>query len=154
VLIATSVLMPCHFVFQDLKGMGLLLMMNLELLLCSVASAQPAPALVDIFTSGASTNSWSKGAAVTYRIPCLVVSSDVLLALASERVGGSSDESSTNLVQRRSTDGGVSWSNITLVVSAEVNPPFAAKHALISSAPWAVADAVGDRRLLSLPGSS
>lgn len=99
--------------------------------------------LVDIFTSGTSTNSWSRGKPVTYRIPCLVESKvkGVLLALASERLGGSGDESDTNLVQRRSTDGGSTWSNTTLVVSAEVDPPFAARRAFISSAPWAVADA-------------
>ena len=113
-------------------------------LLCACSAAASTP-LIDIFTSGTSTNSWSKGKAVTYRIPCLVESNGVLLALVSERLASSSDESDTNLVQRRSTDAGATWSNTTLVVSAEVDPPFAAKHAFISSAPWAVADAtIGD----------
>ena len=114
------------------------------LLVCACAAVSASPtsaALVDIFTSGTSTNSWSKGKAVTYRIPCLVESNGVLLAFVSERLSSSTDESDTNIVQRRSTDAGATWSNTTLVVSAEVDPPFAAKHAFISSAPWAVADA-------------
>ena len=114
-------------------------------LIFMAVTATSASSLVDIFVSGISTNSWSTGKSVTYRIPCLVESQGVLLALASERLGGSGDESDTNLVQRRSTDGGTTWSNTTLVVSAEVDPPFAAARAFISSAPWAVADsATGD----------
>ena len=126
--------------------------MAVVLILTAAASAAPlvdvfasAAPLVDVFVSGISTNSWSTGKPVTYRIPCLVESQGVLLALASERLGGSGDESDTNLVQRRSTDGGTTWSNMTLVVSAEVDPPFAAARAFISSAPWAVTDsATGD----------
>ena len=43
-------------------------------------------------------------------------------------------------------DAGRTWAHASLVVPAEVDPPFAAKHAFISSAVWAVADA-------SRPGS-
>lgn len=102
--------------------------------------AYSSPQAFPIFSSGTSTNSWSRGVEVTYRIPCLVESKGVLLAFASERLGSSNDESSTNIVLRRSSDGGGSWSNMSLVVSAEVWPPFAPHHTFISSAPWAVAD--------------
>ena len=62
--------------------------------------------LHDIFKSGTSHNAWSKGHNVVYRIPSLVATKNgSLLAIVSERLGGSSDESDTNLVQRRSIDG-------------------------------------------------
>ena len=118
--------------------------------------AAPPATMVDIFTSGTSANPWSLGKAVAYRIPSLVTTAaaaaavaaadgtagTLLLAFASERLSGASDESNTNLVMRRSADGGATWSNMTLVVSAEVRPPFAPKTTYLSSAPWAVADAV------------
>ncbi len=61
-----------------------MLLRSCLMLLCAGAAAA-APPLQDIFVSGTSTNSWSKGQAVTYRIPSLVTASPlgppVLLAL-------------------------------------------------------------------------
>ena len=78
-----------------------------------VAAAAPARVTMNLFTAGVSANPWSRGQNVTYRIPSLLHNTvhGVLLALVSERLTGASaiaaDSSSTNLVQRRSTDAGV-----------------------------------------------
>lgn len=93
--------------------------------------------LQELFKSGKAdgaitSNPWvKKGTPVTYRIPALVATNSTLVAFASERLGSSNDESATNLVQRRSTDGGESWGPLTLVVKST--------HGM-SSAPWAIAD--------------
>jgi hypothetical protein len=77
----------------------------------SSSSSSSAPPLQDLFTSatanGAATgNPWvAKGTPVTYRIPALVATNTTVIAFASERLGSANDESATNLVQRRSTDG-------------------------------------------------
>ena len=68
---------------------------------------------------------------MTYRIPALVATNSTLVAFASERLASASDESATNIVQRRSTDQGQSWGPLTLVVKSEAG---------MSSAPWAIAD--------------
>jgi sialidase-1 len=82
--------------------------------------------------SGTSTSTWSNGTKVVYRIPALVsTKSGKLLAFASERLGGSGDESVTNLVQRTSGDGGKTWAPITLALP----------NGGASSSPWALSDA-------------
>ena len=81
--------------------------------------------ITDLFVSGNSSQPWSKDLGqVCYRIPSLVKlgSSNTLVAIASERLweysGQSycSDESATNLVMRRSVDGGLTWSNMSVIV--------------------------------------
>jgi hypothetical protein len=106
-------------------------------LLSLLAGADAAVPLQELFKAGTADgavtgNPWvKKGTPVTYRIPALVATNSTLIAFASERLGSSNDESATNLVQRRSTDGGESWGRLTLVVESA--------HGM-SSAPWAIAD--------------
>jgi hypothetical protein len=80
--------------------------------------------LSDIFVSGVSIFSWSSGLDVCYRIPALLrLHSGTILAFAAERLTGSqdscSDESVSNIVMRRSLDGGSSWGEAVLVVPNE-----------------------------------
>lgn len=106
-------------------------------LLSLLAGADAAVPLQELFKAGKADgavtgNPWvKKGTPVTYRIPALVATNSTLIAFASERLGSTNDESATNLVQRRSTDGGESWGRLTLVVESA--------HGM-SSAPWAIAD--------------
>eukprot|EP01043_Picozoa_sp_COSAG02_P023268 COSAG02_NODE_1237_length_13725_cov_27.071921_20_plen_327_part_00 len=107
------------------------------LVLSLQVGADGAVPLQELFKSGKADgaitgNPWvKKGTPVTYRIPSLVATNSTLIAFASERLGSSNDESTTNLVQRRSTDGGERWGPLTLVVQATQG---------MSSAPWAIAD--------------
>jgi len=89
-----------------------------------------------LFVSGKATagaTPWNvPGTTLVYRIPALTkTKSGTLIATVSERLGGSNDESETNIVQRRSVDGGHTWGKLTLVVLA--------KHGM-SSSPWTMAD--------------
>ena len=92
---------------------------------------------VDVFTSGISQLPWSSGLRACYRIPSLLrLSNGTLLALASERLvgaGGCSDESPSNIVLRRSHDGGSTWSAASLVLAAGAN------H--LERSAWALEDA-------------
>ena len=78
---------------------------------------------IDLFTSGISDNSWSKSERVCYRIPSLLkINSSHIIAFASERLWKSSehtfcsDESASNIVSRRSIDGGLTWQPMELVI--------------------------------------
>ena len=88
------------------------------------ASFSP-PALQDLFISGQSTNPWTgAGTNVCYRIPSLLRlgDSNTLLAIASERLwelsetSFCSDEAGSNIVLRRSEDGGETWSDMELLI--------------------------------------
>lgn len=93
--------------------------------------------IVDVFTSGISQLPWSSGQRACYRIPSLLrLSNGTLLALASERLvgaGGCGDESPSNIVLRRSHDGGATWSAASLVLAAGAN------H--LERSAWALEDA-------------
>mgnify|MGYP002844356308 CR=1 FL=1 len=91
----------------------------------------PSSRLPPLRPPPASSVQVKKGTPVTYRIPALVATNSTLVAFASERLASASDESATNIVQRRSTDRGQSWGPLTLVVKSEAG---------MSSAPWAIAD--------------
>jgi sialidase-1 len=118
-------------------------------LLLAMAAVQSAAALQEIFTSGPSQNPWSMGVNSVYRIPSLVsTKAGALLAFTSERLGRANDDTPTNLVQRRSTDGGKTWSTMTRVVSTTV------ATGRMSSAPWAIADASSGDILLFFNGNS
>ena len=86
--------------------------------------------IVDLFHAGTSSFSWSKGAATCYRIPSLVCAqkTGVLLAVVAERMSSTcSDEAPSNLVSRRSIDGGRTWEPAILAVPhgpsrAEMSP--------------------------------
>jgi sialidase-1 len=72
---------------------------------CATSSAASTPALplTDVFTGG-------RDGYHTYRIPALVVAGDgVLLAFCEGRRGGRSDAGDIDLLTKRSTDGGKTW---------------------------------------------
>ena len=122
------------------------LLLGLGLVVGAAAAGTTAVDLVEIFKGGPSTNPWSKGQFACYRIPSLVRSAGTLLAFGSERLSsghGCNDEADTNLVLRRSTDGGATWSPMQLVVPAV--PAGSSVANSISTAPWSmVDDATGD----------
>lgn len=72
---------------------------------CTASPAAPTPTLplVDVFAGG-------QDGYHTYRIPALVVAGDgVLLAFCEGRKGGRSDAGDIDLLVKRSTDGGRTW---------------------------------------------
>lgn len=101
---------------------------------------------IDLFHSGKSNNSWSQGR-VCYRIPSLLKINDtVLIAFAAERLwqysnqSYCSDESASNIVSRRSMDGGVTWGAMELVLpTGDEN---AERH------PWTLYDGLNERVFL------
>ena len=77
----------------------------------------------DLFTAGISKFPWSAGQNACYRIPSLLRlrGNGDLVAIASERLvgsGGCGDESPSNIILRRSKDGGDTWSDAELIFSA------------------------------------
>ena len=92
---------------------------------------------VDVFASGISQLPWSAGERACYRIPSLLrLSNGTLIALVAERLigaGGCSDESPSNIVLRRSHDGGATWGAASLVLAAGAN------H--LERSAWALEDA-------------
>lgn len=98
---------------------------------------------VDLFEAGMSTNGWSSGR-VCYRIPSLLKIEDkTLIAFAAERLWQNSgqfycsDESASNIVSRKSTDGGVTWGPIELVIAT--GDEMAERH------PWTIYDAINKK---------
>ena len=78
------------------------------LLFPAVVSATPPASTsdpVDVYVSG-------EGGYHTYRIPAIIRCTDgSLLAFAEGRKDGQGDSGNIDLLQRRSTDGGVTWSD-------------------------------------------
>ena len=88
----------------------------LALLACVIAAAAAAsarapPALVDVFRRG-------DGGYFCFRIPAMVAPSPgKLLLFAEARRGGCADADPIDLVSRASSDGGVSWGPLSVVLS-------------------------------------
>ena len=84
--------------------LSLLLMSCLLGTLSSGAGLEPSAQSVDVFTSG-------QDGYHTYRIPAIIKAEDgSLLAFAEGRRGGQGDSGDIDLVMKRSTDGGATWS--------------------------------------------
>eukprot|EP00948_MAST-09A_sp_MAST-9A-sp1_P003829 g3829.t1 len=80
--------------------------------------------ITDLFTSGISNYSWSRGNKTCYRIPSIVKTpKGTLIAFASERISGAagfcSDDSISNAVYRVSKDNGETWGEAQLVSPME-----------------------------------
>ena len=101
---------------------------------------------IDLFTAGKSNNTWSLDTRVCYRIPSLIkVNKNMLIAFAAERLWSEveprpkycSDESPSNIVSRRSEDGGLTWGEVELVYSTG--------EELVERHPWTLYDSVTQR---------
>ena len=87
-----------------MNPLSLLLMSCLLGTLSSGAVLEPSTQSVDVFTSG-------QDGYHTYRIPAIIKAEDgSLLAFAEGRRGGQGDSGDIDLVMKRSTDGGATWS--------------------------------------------
>ena len=106
------------------------------LALTAVTSHGAVLSMTELFTTGVSSFPWSSGKHACYRIPSLLrLHTGELVALASERLvaNGCNDESPSNIVMRRSLDGGTTWGNATLVLAAGVRQ--------LERSAWALEDA-------------
>jgi len=117
----------------------------LSVFLSGYAQGRPGVAVVsstvDVFVSGTSNQTWSHSQRVCYRIPALLrTRTGTLLAFACERLGSCDDNSMTNLVLRRSTDNGMTWEPMQLIVPTGVEKAV--------RAPWALQDASSGRIFL------
>ena len=75
-------------------------------------SPTPGPHYTDVFVAG-------EGAYHTYRIPSVIATpKGALLAFAEGRRSGGGDAGDIDVVLRRSTDGGRSWSPMQVIASA------------------------------------
>jgi sialidase-1 len=74
---------------------------------CASLHAADAPVEQDLFVSGAGHP--------VYRIPSLIVTAKGTLIALCEARAGKSDAGDIDIVQRRSTDGGKTWSDVTVV---------------------------------------
>lgn len=94
-------------------GQHLVFLMVVLLVGTTSASVQESP--IDLWTSG-------QGGYDTYRIPALVQTTNgTLLAFCEGRKGGASDTGNIDLLLRRSTDGGKTWSPSEVVWDDEGN---------------------------------
>lgn len=87
--------------------------------LTAVAPVQPVqterPTLTDVYVAG-------QDASHTYRIPSIIATGKgTLLAFAEARRTGAADDGDIDLVLRRSTDGGVTWSAIQVIGQDDTN---------------------------------
>lgn len=102
-------------------------MINTLLLLlaaCAVRSWASDPILrqVDIFTAG-STAPWGTEYAC-FRVPTAVRTADgSLVVLCESRIGSCNDQAPKDVTMRRSTDGGRTWSELSLVVGPREHRP-------------------------------